>query len=266
MMKTRPIRPMLYFAAAPLLLWCAAAAAQTDEIQVYDASIVEPGSFNLTLHNNYTARGSTEPSFPGGLAPNRRLSGVAEWAYGVTEWFEAGLYLPLYSAASGGAEFDGFKIRTLFVVPHADDRTFFYGVNLEFSYNGKHWDERRSTSEIRPIFGWHLGAVDLVFNPILDNSYQGFSALDFAPSTRIAYNISPKWAVAVEEYDDFGPVEDFYPADERSHQLFGVFDYSGDEISLEGGIGSGFTPASDDLSVKFIFSKNLHIGRGRPAK
>jgi hypothetical protein len=45
--------------------------------------------------------------------------------------------------------------------------------------------------------------------------------------------------------------------------LFGVFDYSGDEISLEGGIGFGLTPATDDLAVKLIFSKSLRFGRGR---
>jgi hypothetical protein len=268
MTKARPLYSVLLHSviAAPLLVWWAAAAAQTDEIQVYDASIVEPGQFNLTVHNNYVARGSKEAAFPGGLAPNHRLTGVAEWAYGVTDWFEAGLYMPLYSAASGGIQFEGFKLRTLFVVPHAEDRTFFYGVNFEFSYNGTHWDEKRSTSEIRPIVGWHWGPFDLVFNPILDNSYEGFSKLDFAPSTRFAYNISEKWAIAAEEYDDFGPLEDFLPADERSHQLFAVFDYAGDAIELEGGIGSGFTPATDDLGIKLIISRNLNIGKRRAGR
>ncbi len=41
--------------AAFALLWPVAAAAQTDEIQVYDASIAPVGVFNLTLHNNYIA-------------------------------------------------------------------------------------------------------------------------------------------------------------------------------------------------------------------
>jgi len=265
MTNARPSRPasLRRLVAASLLLWCAAASAQTDEIQVYDASIADKGTFNLTVHNNYTVHGSTEPSFPGGLAPDHRLSGVAEWAYGLADWFEAGLYLPIYSAASGEAGFQGFKIRSLFVVPHADDRRFVYGVNLEFSYNGEHWDEQRSTSEIRPIFGWHLGKFDLIFNPILDNSYKGAGKLEFVPATRFAYNVSSKWAVAVEEYSDYGPLEDLYPADEQSHQLFAVFDLSSGGISLEGGIGFGLTQATDDLAVKFIFSKDLRLGQGR---
>lgn len=250
--------PLFRFVAGLLFLWSAAAAAQTDEIQVYDGSLAAPGVFNLTLHNNYTIRGSKTPAFPGGLAAYHTLSGVPEWAWGVTDWFEAGLYLPLYSFSSNeGTTFNGLKGRALFAVPNADERRFFYGVNFEFSYNTKYWDEKHFTSEIRPIIGWHLGRVDLIFNPILDNSFEGASELDFAPSTRVAYNFSSKWAAALEEYDDFGPVRHFLPGDERVHQLFGVFDYSGRAISIEGGIGVGRTPASDDLAVKLIVAKDL---------
>src|ERR1700688_47096 len=80
-----------------LLALPAVSLAQTDEIQVYDASIAERGVFNLTLHNNFTPDGLNHPAFPGGLIPDKSLNGVAEWAYGVADWFEAGLYLPLYS-------------------------------------------------------------------------------------------------------------------------------------------------------------------------
>ena len=86
--------------------------AQTDEIQVYDAEIAAPGVFNLMVHNNYTLDGLTTPRFQGGLVPNHTLNGVPEWAYGVTDWLEQGLYLPLYSDSSNlGPTLDGFKVR-----------------------------------------------------------------------------------------------------------------------------------------------------------
>jgi hypothetical protein len=216
-------------ALAILLLGHASAArAQTDEIQVYDAEIAAPGVFNLTLHNNYTVSGRAGPDYPGGIVPDHTLNGVPEWAYGVTDWFEAGLYLPLYSLSGNGSlTYNGFKIRTLFVEPDAANRRFFYGVNFEFSWNTAHWDQRRNTQEIRPIFGWHLGSFDVIVNPILDNSYQGFSRLDFAPATRVAYNLNKTWAIAAEEYDDFGALREFNPARQQQHQLFGVFDYHG---------------------------------------
>ena len=236
-----------------------AARAQTDEIQVYTGEIVAPGVFNLTLHNNYTPRGLKTTAFPGAVVSNGSLNGVPEWAYGVTPWFEAGLYFPLYSIPKGKSpELDGFKLRTLFVTPDAAKRDFFYGVNFEFSFNSKHWDPDRYTSEIRPIVGWRFGKVDLVVNPILDNSWKGVSHLDFAPSTRVAYNFSDVWAVAAEEYDDFGEIRRFSPADQQSHQLFAVIDYNGKAINVEGGVGFGLNSATDRLTFKVILSRDLN--------
>jgi hypothetical protein len=236
-----------------------AARAQTDEIQVYNAEIATPGVFNLTLHNNYTPNGRSVAEFPGGIVPNRTLNGVAEWAYGVTEWFEAGLYLPLYSLSGNGSlTYNGFKIRTLFVVPDAASRHFFYGVNFEFSWNAVHLDQRRNTQEIRPIFGWHLGALEVIVNPILDNSYQGFSHLDFAPATRIAYSLNKTWAIGAEEYADFGPLRGFNSASRQEHQLFGVFDYKSKRWTIEGGAGLGLTDSTDHVVLKLILSRDLN--------
>lgn len=246
-------------AAAISFLFATPVRAQTDEIQVYDASIAPKGVFNLTLHDNYTVNGSSKPAFPGALVPEHTLNGVPEWAYGVTDWFEAGLYLPLYSISSNkGAVLNGLKLRALFVEPDAAQKTFFYGINFEFSYNAKHWDESRYSSEIRPIIGWRFGRIDLIVNPILDNSWKGLSQLDFAPSTRLAYHLSDDWAVAAEEYADFGPLKRFYSGGMQSHQLFAVADYSGAPMDVEAGIGFGLTPASDKLVLKLILSKDLN--------
>ncbi len=235
------------------------ATAQTDEIEVYDAEIAAPGVFNLTLHDNYTPDGRNSPAFPGGIVPNHTLNGVPEWAYGVTDWFEAGLYLPLYSISGTGAwTYDGFKVRTLFVKPDAADRRFFYGVNFEFSWNTAHWDPTRNTQEIRSIIGWHLGSFDIILNPILDNSYKGFGQLEFAPASRVAYHFSKTWAIAAEEYDDFGPLRGFYPASQQQHQLFAVVDYGGKPWSVEGGVGVGLTDATDHLVLKLILSRDLN--------
>ena len=246
---------MIALALAPGL-----ASAQTDEIQVYDGSIVAPGKFSLTLHNNFTPSGLKTAAFPGGLISDRSLNGVAEWAYGVTEWFEAGLYLPLYSISKDrGATINGGKIRLLLATPHAADRSFFYGMNFEFSYNSKHWDPRSFTSEIRPIIGLHFHSLDLIFNPILDNSFAGgFGNLEFVPAARVAYNVSPKWALAVEEYGDFGPLQEFYPAGIQSHQLYGVLDRNSHWVDIEFGIGFGLTSTSDKVTIKLLLSRDLN--------
>jgi hypothetical protein len=238
----------------------AIAFAQTDEIQVYDAVIAEPGIFNLTWHNNFIADGAETPAFPGGLIPDKSFNGVTEWAYGVADWFEAGLYLPLYSISQNrGATINGGKLRALFVRPHAADHTFFYGINFEFSYNALHWEPYHFTSEIRPIIGWHLHPVDIIVNPILDNSFVGgFKSLDFAPAVRVAYNRPAKWAVAVEEYADYGPLRQFYAVSKQSQELFAVFDRYSEKLNVEAGVGFGLTSSSNKVTLKLILSRDLN--------
>jgi len=236
------------------------AIAQTDEIQVYDAAIAEKGKFNLMLHNNFTPSGLKEPAFPGAVISDRAYVGVAEWAYGVTDWFEQGLYLPLYSySKNDGMTYNGFKLRWLFVKPRAEEQKFFYGVNFEFSVNQKQWDPRHYSSEVRPIIGWHLHPVDIIVNPILDTSFTGgFKSLDFAPAARVAYSLSPKWTVAAEEYADYGELRGLLPGTEQSHQVYAVVDHATKFFNFEAGVGFGVTSASDKVTIKLMVSRDLN--------
>ena len=109
------------------------AARATDEIQVYNAGIADVGQFTIQQHLNYIALGQKDPPFPGGIPSNHSLNGTPEFAYGMTDWWELGLYLP-FSVQDRQFLSDAFKLRTLFVSPHAEQRGFFYGVNFELSY------------------------------------------------------------------------------------------------------------------------------------
>lgn len=234
---------------------------QTDEIQVYDAEIEEPGVFNIMVHNNFTPIGRKIADFPGGIIPDHSDNGAVEWAYGVKDWFEQGLYLPVYSAYSKnrGGTLNGFKIRELFVRPHAHDHTFFYGVNFEFSVNYLYWESRRITSEVRPIVGVHLHPVDIVFNPIVDTDYRGgFGGLEFVPATRIAYNFNDRWAAAFEEYSDDGPLHSFLPLNDQFHEVWAVMDHANKFLNIEAGVGFGITSGADKLTLKLMLSRDLN--------
>jgi hypothetical protein len=77
-------------------------------------------------------------------------------------------------------------VRAEFVVPQAQERSFFYGVNFELSFNAPYWEPTRNSGEIRPIIGGRVRPVDLIVNPILDTSFQGLGSLDFTPAARVA--------------------------------------------------------------------------------
>ena len=261
MRKIRGYALAVVVAVAAALTGTSVARAQADEIQVYDAGLAQKGVFNLTLHNNYTPR-HQDPGLSGAVTAHKSWNGVPEWAYGVTDWFEAGLYLPLYSYdETMGWGLNGFKLRTLFAVPNADDRRFVYGANFEFSFNAKRWDTKWFTSEVRPIIGWHLDRVDLIFNPIFDTSYDGLDKLEFVPATRIAYNTSPRWSVAIEEYSDYGSLDELEPAASQGHQLFAVVDRSSPSLDVEAGIGFGLNSATDKVTLKLILSHDFNKPR-----
>ncbi|MBV9179841.1 MAG: hypothetical protein JO356_00900 [Acidobacteria bacterium] len=239
-----------------------ASVAQTDEIQVYDAEIAEQGVINLMIHTNFTPQGRRTPVFPGAIIANHSVNGAAEWAFGVRPWFEQGLYLPVYSldSANHGASINGFKIRELFVRPHAHDHKVFYGFNFEFSINALYWESKRITSELRPIAGVHLHHWDFIYNPIMDTDYRGgLKGFEFNPAGRAAYNFSEKWAVAMEEYDGFGRLDSVVPRSQQLHETWVVMDRNGGFLNVETGFGIGWSGGGDKLTLKLMLSRDLNL-------
>jgi hypothetical protein len=223
-----------------------------DEIQVYNGEIAEVGQFTYEQHFNYAAVGQTMPEFPGGFTSNHSLQGTPEFAYGVTKWWELGLYLPF--AVNGAGEFlsDGAKIRTLFVVPDAAKRDFFYGVNFELGYELPPFAPSPWALEIRPIIGVRNKEWELIANPIVDVSSGSIGEADFAPALRLARNLGEDRFIGLEYYADFGKIGDFLPLQQQSQQLFAVTDFKVGEVDVELGAGYGFTTGSDRLVFKVI--------------
>src|SRR3974390_1594836 len=123
MIKRRPMprtsRWLRLLAGAALAAVAIRPARATDEIQVYNAGIAAPGQFTIQQHLNYVPLGVKEPPFPGGLISHNSINGTPEFAYGVTDWWEVGLYLP-FAIKDQIFYSNGVKLRTLFVTPHAE--------------------------------------------------------------------------------------------------------------------------------------------------
>jgi hypothetical protein len=91
----------------------------------------------------------------------------------------------------------------------------------------------------------------------VDTSYDGGGNMTFVPAFRVAYNTTDKWAIAAEEYADFGPFHKFHTGAEQVHQIYGVIDYKG-ALEVEAGVGFGLTDASDPWTLKMILSYDLN--------
>ena len=223
-----------------------------DEIQVYNAEIAALGQWTYQQHLNYAAMGQTVPEVAGGFSFNRALQGTPEFAYGITEWWEAGFYLPF--AVNTDSQFlsNGAKIRSLFVVPDAAKRSFFYGVNFELSYELPRFSATPWALEIRPIVGVRNSEWEFIVNPIVDVSFGAGGEADFAPAVRLARNLGQDRFIGLEYYSDFGRIGDFLPLKKQSQQLFAVADFKVDKIDVQLGAGYGFTTGSDRFVLKAI--------------
>ena len=234
-----------------------------DEIQVYNAEIAEVGQWTYQQHLNYSPVGQTQPEVPGGFSSNRSLQGTPEFAYGITDWWEAGFYLPFAVTGSGQLLSDGAKIRSLFVVPDAAKRSFFYGINFELGYEMPRFASNPWGLEIRPIVGVRNAQWEFIVNPIVDLSFGVGGEADFAPALRLARNLGNDWYVGLEYYGDYGKIGDFLPLQQQSQQLFAVTDFKAGVVDVELGVGYGFTGGSDRLVAKAIIGYAFPVpGKG----
>ena len=250
---------------ASAALWAVLAqpARAVDEIQVYNAGIAAPGQFTIQQHLNYTALGLKDPPFPGGLVSNHSINGTPEFAYGVTDWWEVGLYLPF---AIQDRQFlsNSFKLRTLFVSPQAEKRDFFYGVNFEFSNTTPKFAQTRFALEIRPIVGIRNSDYEFIVNPIVDIGFGRNGEADFAPAARLARKLGPDLFAGLEYYADFGKIGSFPKLADQQHTLFAVTDFKLGVFDVNFGLGYGLTPASDRFVVKTIVGYAFPVPGGNP--
>ena len=250
--------------AGAMLLISPNVAHATDEIQVYNGEIADPGQWTLQQHLNYAIQGRKAPDFVNGLIPNHALNGTPELAYGVNDWNEIGFYVPFAVDKDGHFLSNGFKIRELFVSPHADKRDFFYGVNFEFSYLTPKFSETRFGSEIRPIIGFRRGEYELILNPIVDIGFGTNGEIEFAPAARVARKFGDDLAFGVEYYTDLGPFRRFLPLSEQQHTIYGVIDFKIGRFDIDFGLGYGLTAGSDKFIAKLILGTDLN--RPEPPK
>jgi hypothetical protein len=257
------VRTFATYSSLAILIALARPAAAVDEIQVYNAGIAAPGQFTIQQHLNYVAKGLKEPDFPGGFPSDHSLNGTPEFAYGVTDWWEVGLYLP-FAVQNRQFLSDAFKLRTLFVSPNADHRNLFYGVNFEFSNPTPKFSQSRFALEIRPILGVRTANWEFIVNPIVDISFGQFGEADFAPAARLAYQVQRDFFLGVEYYGDLGRIGASPKPSDQQHTLFAVTDFKAGILDIDLGIGYGLTQGSDRVVIKAIIGYAFPVPEGKP--
>ena len=132
---------------------------------------------------------------------------------------------PSPSIRAGGA-----KLRHLFVSPNVDDRKFFYGLNIELSYQAPRFSPNPFAVEFRPILGVRDLGWEFIVNPIVDLEFGPAPTSSFAPALRLARSIA-------------------------GDLMLGVIDFSAFGFDVNFGLGFGLTDSSDKIVTKLIIGR-----------
>jgi hypothetical protein len=235
-----------------------AAAALSDEIQVYDDAINKAGEFGIELHLNTTPRGRTTPDYPGEIVPNRGWRLTPEFSYGLSETLEAGFYLPFLRDESGTSYFAGPKLRLKWLPQRPADggAGWFYGLNVELSHVGERFEQSRTGLELRPILGYRTHDWLVVTNPVLgydlSPGYRG-GGPDFSPSLKVTRVLADGLSAGFEYYTELGKLAHILPGAEQAQTLYLVMDVDRAPWIFNVGVGHGLNSVTDHWTLKAIF-------------
>lgn len=178
-------------------------AASSDEIQVYDDAINEPGELNVDTHLNYVISGTQQPAYNGEIPAHHDFRMTPEFAYGFTKNWEGGLYVPVIRSANGNWYLEGIKFRLKYLA-NVPEVGFYWGMNEELGISSHRTDENTWNFEVRPILGYKTENWNLTVNPIIGFTVSGSDHTpDFSPAVKISRKFSDTTWISIEHYSEF---------------------------------------------------------------
>lgn len=239
--------------------WARVAAAQDAfEIQVYDSQTADPGDFGLEVHLNYVASGVTTPSET--ELPSDRVAHLTlEPHVGLASWCEAGAYFQTALRPDGSFDYAGVKLRLKTRVPHKVARGLVgLALNFELSAVPRTYEAAGLGGELRPIIDVAWKRLYASVNPIVTVGFFGADAghPQLEPAATVLVSLVEGWAMGVEYYGAYGPIDRPLPAGAEVHRLFVVSTMSYKWFGLHVGGGYGFG-AGDKWIAKAILSFDL---------
>jgi len=236
----------------------AAAAQDAFEIQVYDSETAAPGDFGLEVHLNYVAAG--ERAAPDGELPSDKVAHFTlEPHVGLAPWCEAGAYFQTALRPDGSFDYAGVKLRLKTRVPKKLARgTLGLALNAELSAVPRNYEATGLGGELRPIVDFAWKRLYASVNPILGFDFFGADAghPQLEPAATVLVSIVEGWAMGVEYYGVFGPIDRPLPSEQQVHRLFAVATVTYRWFGVHVGGGYGFA-AGDKWIAKAILSFDL---------
>lgn len=231
-----------------------AARAADEEIQVYQDEMNRKGQFGLDMHVNYVPVNTAPLDYVGEQPSVYRTRITPEWAYGLTDHVELGVYLPLTTIQDNRFSVLGEKLRIKYIATKPDAPGVFWGGNFEIGRVDKPLDINPWNAELKGIVGWRGERWTVGFNTNIDWAVAGPdrdpASVQFA--TKVMYKVGDKLSLGVESYNGAGDFDHFGQFSGAGHSIYAVTDASIGKWDLEFGVGHGYSGENDAWTLKAI--------------
>jgi hypothetical protein len=232
------------------------------EIQVYGSDTVAPGDVMVELHSNFAFQGEKE-SVNGVLPTNRAFHETLELTWGLTPWFETGVYVFTSARSGDGWQWVGDHVRPRVRAPESWQWPVGVSISTEFGYQRRRYSEDTWNWEIRPIVDKKWGPWYVSVNPALEKAVHGANAgrgFEFSPAFKVSYDATRTVTVGLEYYGALGPLTRFDPVREQQHQIVPALDLNlSPDWELNLGAAIGLTHATDRFLVKLIVGRRFSL-------
>jgi hypothetical protein len=233
------------------------------EIQVYPSQTADPKTTLFELHSNFTGSGSKSKS--GFLLPtNSALHETLEITHGFNDVFELGFYVFTSQNSGSGFQFVGTHIRPRIRAPESWKLPVGLSLSTEFGPTDKKFDESEWGVELRPIIDQEIGRFYWAFNPTIGWSLKGPGAgkgidgMDFEPNLKLAWKVTPKYALGVEYYGTTGTLTRMSPTKEQDHMLYPSLDlFVSEDWEFNMGYGIRVAGTGDQNILKVILGRRF---------
>jgi len=234
----RAIVAVATFCCVGTLTTADATAQDLFELEVFEADLTLPGTFDVDLHTNVMSRGGV--SLPSTAGKHRPAHVSLEVARGWTDRFETGVFVQTAPFASAGSpRLAGGHVRGKFRIGELFDLRL--AIGAEYAFNGAAFSGEFQTFEVRQIVDFTRGRLSLIANPSVEivthGSEEGLEPV-FDVSAKAAWQLSPRVALVADYFSAEATTRHLQPETSAHHLVFAGLDLdvgSGWELAVSVG-------------------------------
>ncbi|NOT24744.1 MAG: hypothetical protein HOP16_01465 [Acidobacteria bacterium] len=240
MVGTQTLRALvatLTFSVAIVLSASSAIAQDLFELEVFEAELTSPGTFDVDLHTNVMTRGGVK--LPPSNGSHRPAHVSVEVIRGWTDRIETAGFIQTAPFSSSGPRLAGGHVRTKIRFGELMGLKFAGGA--EYGFNRAAFSGEFQTLEYRQIVDFRQGRLSLLVNPAVEivtqGSEEGLEPV-FDISAKAAWRLSERIALTTDYFSAEATTRHLQPEMSAHHLLFAGTDLdlgSGWELTVSVG-------------------------------